>query len=276
MFGKCQVCGEQISFNPEAKVVACQACGSEYQVVKKHYSKSTEKSVTATKIPTRIIIYLQDVPGGSEVTGKTFPVGTTINVRCVLEWQDSAGVWRWLLGKKIAIYHRHDSAVDKDYEGTPTSNGYYDLSERLYVAGVHTFWAEFLGDDTYAGCEQVEGLSVQEFSVSPEKSLVAGAALSVLVKDFVTKKPIAGAHVRADTFEAVTDESGTAVFAGLAAGSYLVKAEKSWYVSADKRVELTEAGAAVDLSLIPIWVFPAGMLVVGGLIFIGTKAFKWH
>ena len=119
------------------------------------FSISPEKAVTVAKIPTRVTIYLQDTPGGSELTGKTLPIGTTINVRCVIEWQDASGVWRWLLGKTLNIYQRYDTrGTDKIYSGPPTSNGYYDISVRLIVAGVNTFYAEFLGDDTYAGCEK--------------------------------------------------------------------------------------------------------------------------
>jgi hypothetical protein len=98
--------------------------------------------------------------------------------------------------------------------------------------------------------------------------------LMVHVVDMVTRSPIADAKVTVDTAEATTDETGTATFK-LAPGSVLIKASKPGYVEASKRIELTEAGATEELALIPIWVFPVGILAVGGLILLGTKALKW-
>jgi hypothetical protein len=103
----------------------------------------------------------------------------------------------------------------------------------------------------------------------------------VHVFDMVTRKPIAGAKVTVDTAEAYTDEAGTAKLTvppivilpaptAFPATVY-VKASKPGYVEASKRVALTEDTVTVDLGLIPIWVFPVGILAVGGLILVGAK-----
>jgi hypothetical protein len=95
----------------------------------------------------------------------------------------------------------------------------------------------------------------------------------------VTRKPIAGAKVTVDTAEAYTDEAGTAkltvppivILPTAFPATVYVKASKPGYVEASKRVALTEATVTVDLGLIPIWVFPVGILAVGGLILVGAK-----
>jgi hypothetical protein len=123
------------------------------------------------------------------------------------------------------------------------------------------------------------------------------AILTVYVFDAVTKHPIANAKVTVDTAEAYTNEAGIAAFTitppitipppptpppvtilpvpPTIVFSVLVKASKHGYVEASKRVTVTEAGATVELGLVPIWVFPVGILAAGGLILLGTKALKW-
>lgn len=118
------------------------------------FAKSVEKKVTATKIPTRVKIYLQI--DHTDISGTTQRVGTAITIRSVLEYQGTDGVWRWLSNKNINVYHQLDTGtwekIGSPKQGSP--GAYADLSYTLNKAGTHTFYSEFPGDATYAGCSK--------------------------------------------------------------------------------------------------------------------------
>jgi hypothetical protein len=166
--------------------------------------------------------------------------------------------------------------------------GYFDNEYTFTKAGRHSFTVAYPGDSIYSPCPPASSMRVKvaprrieapeagEVVVPPPLPPVPPTAptLMVHVVDMVTRSPIVGAKVTADTAEATTDETGTATFK-LAPGSVLIKASKPGYVEASKRIELTAAGATEELALIPIWVFPVGIATVGGLILLGTKAAHW-
>lgn len=123
------------------------------------FGKSPEKAVAAAKIKTNIGCYLFDEAYKTKIEGTTQYVGTKITVVAVL--YDEFG--NPLDGKSVDIYHRLDTgAVEKiravvigttSDHGTP-SHGGADIYYTLVKAGTHTFYAQFLGDDKYEGCEK--------------------------------------------------------------------------------------------------------------------------
>ncbi len=114
------------------------------------------------------------------------------------------------------------------------------------------------------------------YAISPEKTIYVVAALTVAVKDAITKKPIVGATVTVDTTEKATDETGAAIFDALAPGTYTVEVKHSSYLSKSFSVTVTEAGELREVTLIPLW--SVGLGVVGGgiaLTVVITKVLKW-
>lgn len=267
----CQLCGSTVNINGSLGV--CQGCGAEYDVIKhgrgRDFSKSVERAVNAQKYPTRVIFYLQR-SDGVDIDGTTQYVGLGIRLRPVLEYQGADAVWRWLSSKNMDIYHRLDTgAWEKLGTVTQGASGVYgDYNTTLPVAGKHTYYAEFPGDAYYAGCPSaVHGLTVdaQEFSVSPEVSVEALPALTVLVKDMFFKKPIEGAKVTIDTTEATTDASGMAVFDALASGTYTLTVSTRDYKSESRTVDLTMLGKVEEVHLLPMWAIAAGVVGAGAV-----------
>jgi len=114
------------------------------------------------------------------------------------------------------------------------------------------------------------------FGVSTTKTVYAAYALTVTVKDAVTKKPVAGATVTADTTEKTTNETGAAIFETLPPGTYTVEVKHSSYLRKSFSVTVTEAGELREISLVPLW--SIGLGVVGGGIALTvaiTKVLKW-
>lgn len=116
------------------------------------FSKSDEAKLTAVKIGTKVAIGItrKDVPGS--VIGQSLPVGTELKIWSVIyPAPDYVGA---LSGKRHIIYHKLDAGaweklLDKVVSGT-SEFVYYMLAK----AGVHTFYAEFPGDDQYEGCSE--------------------------------------------------------------------------------------------------------------------------
>lgn len=114
------------------------------------------------------------------------------------------------------------------------------------------------------------------FGVSTTKTVYVAYALTITVKDAVTKKPVVGATVTVDTTEKATNETGAAIFETLAPGTYTVEVKHSSYLSKSFSVTVTEAGELREVTLIPLW--SIGLGVVGGGIALTvaiTKALKW-
>lgn len=114
------------------------------------------------------------------------------------------------------------------------------------------------------------------FGVSTTKIIYAEYALTVTVKEAITKKSVVGATVTVDTTEKATDEKGAAIFETLAPGTYTVEVKHSSYLSKSFSVTLTEAGEVREVTLTPLW--SIGLGVVGGGIALTvaiTKALKW-
>ena len=273
----CELCGNAVTI--DGAVAVCQGCGAEYDIIRhsrgRDFSKSVERAVNAQKYPTRVIFYLQR-SDGVDIDGTTQYVGQGIRLRPVLEYQGADGVWRWLSNYSMKIYHRLDTGTWETLatvtQGTPGVYGDYNTT--LPVAGKHTYYAEFAGDAYYAGCpSEVHGLTVdaQEFSVSPEVSVEALPALTVVVKDMVLKKPVEGAKVTIDTNEALTDASGMAVFESLmyvlppGVTTLTLTVSARDYKSESRSVDVTVLGKVEEVHLLPMWAIAAGVVGVGAV-----------
>ena len=93
----------------------------------------------------------------TRMEGKTVFVGTKLRVEADL-YEVIDGM-RLISGKTIKIYHRLDTgAWEVIFNGTENApdlgGGWYKVFYTLAKAGVHTFYAEFLGDEEYAGCKK--------------------------------------------------------------------------------------------------------------------------
>jgi len=246
----------------------CPSCGAEYDVIRHgrrgDFSKSPEVSLDAVRKPTRMDIYVEDTAGKS-IVGQTVTVGTIARVTSALwrePWYTSLG------GKRHLIYHRlNTGAWETIKDATASSLGELTVDYTIPKAGKHTFYAEFLGDDTYLGCPStVHGLLVsRDYSTSPEVSLEAQPALSVIVKDMIFRKPIVGARVVIDTFEALTDTSGMAVFDALTPGAYTLTVSAKDYKTTTRSVELTTAGMVVEVNLIHVAAIALGIVSAGAI-----------
>ena len=126
-------------------------------------------------------------------------------------------------------------------------------------------WCVLLPNDRVA--ETFPLLYENVFGVSPEVSINVAAALTIVVKDAIFKKPIKDAIILADTNTATTDETGTATFELLPPGTYTVKVTHPAYMPKTGTVTITEAGTLKEVTLWPYWVIPAG---IGGAFAIVT------
>ena len=115
--------------------------------------------------------------------------------------------------------------------------------------------------------EAVPLLYENVYGVSPIVTVNVAAALTMTVKDAITKKPIKDAIILADTNTATTDETGTATFELLPPGTYTVKVTHPAYMPKTGTVTITEAGALKEVTLWPYWIIPAG---IGGAFAIVT------
>ena len=296
----CQVCGSEIHVRSTDTEVSCQTCGSVYDVLI-HGSESPTRSVAGAKRPTRLDLWLFDEAWREYVHDKALFVGTRILLSIALsELVDTAptcrdpGVWGWDIstsGKTVDVYHRLNGGPwekirtvttgktgDKRAPGLCGANIFYILTK----AGKHDFYAEFKGTDYLAGCElpKIHGLLATEtrFSVSPEVGVVAAPVLTVRVFNAITKKPIDGARVLVDTYEAFTDAEGNAIYEVIPLGTYTVWAQARDYKSVTFKptVTLTEAGAVVEIGLWPLWSIGLGIVGAASVtVLAGTKWLRW-
>jgi hypothetical protein len=114
------------------------------------------------------------------------------------------------------------------------------------------------------------------FGASPEASITVSYALTVTVKDAITRKPVVGATVTVDGNVAATDETGTAVFEKIPPGTYTVEIRHPSYLSKKFSITLTELGESREVALIPLWSIGAGIALGGVTLTLAiTKALKW-
>ena len=107
--------------------------------------------------------------------------------------------------------------------------------------------------------EAVPLLYENVYGTSPIVTVNVAAALTIVVKDAIFKKPIKDAIVLADTNTATTDKTGTATFELLPPGTYTVKVTHPAYMPKTGTVTITEAGTLKEVTLWPYWVIPAGI-----------------
>ena len=124
------------------------------------FSKSVEKVITAQKKPTEARCWLFDEAGTINLEGSTQWVNTKITIR-VAVYEKLNGLTS--ISKPLNIYHRVDTgAWTKIATVTPTvPPGSYDYKYTLDSAGTHSFYSEFAGDATHAGCSAIASLSAR-------------------------------------------------------------------------------------------------------------------
>lgn len=120
-------------------------------------SKSSEKVIKAAKIPTVASVFLLPFPAGIGVEpyppDVTVPVGTKIVIRCCLSRRVN-GI-TLLPGKPLDVRHRLNAGSWQTITRvTSTSPACVDVQYTIAKGGTHTFYIEFPGDDTYAGCSK--------------------------------------------------------------------------------------------------------------------------
>jgi hypothetical protein len=232
-----------------------------------------EVALGAKQYPTQMKIYLGPSPMGPGVQpyppGTVLYVGTTITIR-VGVYSPDEGKWISPLPQNVLIYRKIDAgAYERIWAGSWTATDTFDVSYKLAKAGTHTFYAEFPGTDVYAGCEEtVHGLRVtggSDYGASPEVSVEALPALTVIVKDMIMKKPVVGAKVVIDTTEAITDDLGMAVFEALTSGTYTLTVSARDYKSASRTIDFTTAGKVEEVHLLPMWAIAAGVVGAGSV-----------
>ena len=113
--------------------------------------------------------------------------------------------------------------------------------------------------DSVQRAEAVPILYENVYGTSPTVSVNVASALTVKLRNAVTKSPIKGAIILADTNTATTDETGTATFELLPPGTYTVKVTHPSYMPKTGTVTITEAGTLKEVTLWPYWVIPAGI-----------------
>lgn len=278
----CQLCGSSV--NIQGQVAVCPTCGAEYDVIRhgrRDFSTSPGRSLEAQKKPSSIGCSLWDEGRTRRLEATTQWVGTKIQVNADL-WDRSVNMTP-LLGKSVRIWHRLDTGswekIFDGYSNAPDLGGeWFRVIYTLRKSGTHTFYAEFQGDDEYAGCDApIHALQVsgQDYGISPEVSVEAQPALTVIVKDMILRKPIEGAKVIVDAVEAATDASGMAVFDALAPGAYTVTVSARDYKSVTRPVELTAAGMVVEVYLLHVAAIALGIVSVGAVgVVVAHKALK--
>lgn len=120
-------------------------------------SKSPEKVIKAEKIPTKASIFLLPSPAGIGVEpyppDAIVPVGTRIVIRCCLSRRVNG--LTLLPGKPLDVRHRlNTGSWELLKRVTSTSPMCVDVEYTIAKGGKHTFYIEFPGDDTYAGCSK--------------------------------------------------------------------------------------------------------------------------
>lgn len=114
------------------------------------------------------------------------------------------------------------------------------------------------------------------FGVSAEKTVFVAPNLTIRVLDSVTGKPLKDARVTVNTSEALTDESGLAVFGELAAGTYTVLVRHGVYKETTKTVTFTP-GELITIKLLPYWAIGLGIVSFSAVaVIIGAKLLWRH
>ena len=267
----CQLCGADVRVNGSEAV--CTSCGAEYDVIRHgrrgDFSKSVEVALNAQKIPTIFRaneVDLRDPATNTSIKGTTQYIGTKVRVWGILS-VDKAG-YPGLGGKTVRVMKKVGVGAYAEIAKV-TTNPYGEAiyDDTLATEGSTTYQLIFDGDATYAGCPStIHGLKVSgDYAVSPEVSLSAQPALTVIVKDILFKKPIEGAKVVIDTSEVMTDASGMAVFDALAPGTYTISVSARDYKSESRTIDLTVLGKVEEVHLLPMWAIAAGIVGAGSV-----------
>jgi len=265
----CQLCGSRV--NIDGDVATCQSCGAEYDVIRhgqsRDFSTSPEVSLNAQKIPTVFLadeVDLRDPATGASIKGTSRYIGSKVQVWGILS-EDRPG-YAGVGGRTVRVMKKVGAGAYAEVAKVTTNafgEAIYD--DTLTADGLTTYQLKFEGDATYAGCDSyVHSLKVNG-SVSPEVSIEAQPALTVIVKDIIFKKPIEGARVVIDAFEAVTDTSGMATFDALSPRTYTLTVSARDYKSETRTVELTAAGMVVEVHLIHIGAIALGIVGVASV-----------
>lgn len=116
------------------------------------YAKSPEAVITGQKKPTAMRIFLWNETATERMENKTVHVGTKILVRSAL-FQPVDGMMT-IDGKRHIVHHRVDTGAWETIKDETTPSNSTDTLYTITNAGVHVFYAEFLGDAEYEGCRK--------------------------------------------------------------------------------------------------------------------------
>jgi len=280
----CQICGYQLEIDLTKSTLQCPRCKAVYDVIR-HGSVSPERALTGKKYETYAGLALFDETWTRRIEDTTQFVGTRILLVGTLHAEPKYTCYADMEGLSLDVYHRLNTGpwekirtvklgVTSD-TGKPAACG-IDVYYTLAKPGTHTFQLRFAGTDKYAGCPPVHSkihgfLWKTNQSISPEKGVLVQPALTVQVKDLVTGAPIVNAEVKVDRFTALTDPDGKAVFTLIPTGTYRLKVTKDWYIEHVQTIILTEAGLLKQVHLIPIWIIPSAIAIIGGGIILIAK-----
>lgn len=125
--------------------------------------RSLERAITAAKIQTSLALGIFKPDLSEEWTGKTVTVGTQIVLYATLYRSCGPGCWEHIeSGKPVNFYHKLNNGAWEKIGTVNTGTcatrpeacgrGNASMLYTLAKAGTHSFYAEFLGDDTYEGC----------------------------------------------------------------------------------------------------------------------------
>jgi len=265
----CELCGSNV--NVDGAVGVCEGCGAEYEVIrhgsKRDFSRSAEAAVNAQLKPTDMKMYLWDAAFTKRMEGQTVYTGTKIIIRLMV-YSTAEGRGVSPNPSNVSLYRKIDAgAYERIWVGGWTADS-NDIEYTFDKPGTHTFYADFPGNAYYAGCEEkTHAMKVAngDYSLSPEVSVNALPALTVVVKDVIFKKPLEGAKVVLDSSEFLTDASGMVVFETLAPGTYTITVSASDFKSETRTVELTAAGMVVEVHLWHLGAIVAGVAAVGAV-----------
>jgi hypothetical protein len=129
-----------------------------FPILYESLAKGPEMSVTAKKMPTRLVTTLGRTVDSTweSLQGKEVPTGTVVEIAGTLYWVDATGgLNKAEGGRTINIYHRVGTgaySVVKTVTTDAASN--FKTTYTLAEIGIHTFYGEFPGDDKYEGCAQ--------------------------------------------------------------------------------------------------------------------------
>lgn len=134
------------------------------------FGTSSQKAVTAQKIPTSVGIGLFDSNWTTSIENSNQYVGTQIVVVTTL--YDKLSPAHPLDGKVVEIHYKIDAGAEQKFNlttnsdtvtGTP-SHGGASTKFTLTQAGTYIFWAYYPGDAQYEGCKKTLKLEVKSLS----------------------------------------------------------------------------------------------------------------